>query len=45
MSQFHIMAPFTGHGVGRREAVQAFDRFPGLWQVSQIPENEAAVQF
>ncbi|MBT6511247.1 MAG: hypothetical protein HOL02_12480 [Rhodospirillaceae bacterium] len=45
MSQFQVLAPFTGHGVGRRAAIQAFNAFPGRWQVSQIPENEAAVLF
>ncbi len=45
MSQFFVMGPWAGHGVGRRAAKAAFDRFPGRWQVIQIPENGAAVLF
>ena len=45
MSQFFVMGPWIGHGVGRRAAVRAFDRFPGRWQVMQVPENTAAVLF
>ena len=45
MSQFFVMGPWTGHGVGRRAAVTAFERFAGRWQVMQIPENTAAVRF
>ena len=29
MSQFFVMGPWAGHGVGRRAAVAAFDRFRG----------------
>ena len=39
------MGPWAGHGVGRRAAVAAFDRFPGRWQVMQVPENTGAVLF
>lgn len=45
MSQFFVMGPFAGLGVGRRATILAFDRFPGVWQVTQIPENTAAVSF
>ena len=45
MSQFFVMGPWAGHGVGRRAAKAAFDQFPGRWQVMQIPENETAVLF
>ena len=45
MSQFFVMGPWVGHGVGRRAAVTAFNRFPGRWQVMQVPENTGAVLF
>ena len=45
MSQFYVMGPWAGRGVGRKAATTAFDRFPGCWQVMQIPENTAAVGF
>ena len=45
MSQFYVMRPWAGHGVGRRAAVAAFECFAGRWQVMQVPENWAAVRF
>ena len=45
MSQFFVMGPWAGRGVGRRAAAAAFDRFAGHWQVMQVPENTHAVQF
>ena len=45
MSQFYVMGPWAEHGVGRRAAVAAFDRFAGRWQVMQVPENTAAIRF
>ena len=45
MGQFFVLGPLAGRGIGRRAACRAFDRFPGLWQVTQIPENRAAVAF
>ena len=42
-ASFFVMGPWAGHGVGRRAAVAAFDRFAGRWQVMQIPENTGAV--
>ena len=45
MSQFFVMGPWAGRGVGGRAAAAAFDRFAGRWQVMQVPENTAAVRF
>ena len=45
MSQFFVMGPWARRGVGRRATVAAFDRFPGRWQVMQVPENTAAIRF
>ena len=45
VSQFFVLGPWAGRGVGRRAATAAFDRFAGRWQVTQIPANTAAVNF
>jgi predicted acetyltransferase len=45
MGQFFVLGPYAGHGVGRQAATQAFDRFPGLWQVTQIFGNDPAIAF
>jgi predicted acetyltransferase len=45
MGQFFVLGPYAGHGIGRRAAFQAFDRFLGLWQVTQIPGNDPAIAF
>ena len=45
MSQFFVMGPWAGRGVGRKAATTAFERFPGCWQVMQVPENTAAIRF
>lgn len=45
MGQFFVLAPLARRGIGTRAARLAFDRFPGLWQVTQLPENRAAVAF
>lgn len=45
MGQFFVLGTMTGRGIGERAACLAFDRFPGMWQVTQIPENLPAVAF
>jgi predicted acetyltransferase len=45
MGQFFILAKFQKKGMGRYIAEELFERFPGVWQVMQIPENEAAIAF
>ena len=45
MGQFFVLATMAGCGIGRAAAHLAFDRFPGIWQVTQIPQNLAAVAF
>ena len=45
MGQFFVLGTMTGRGIGRSAACQAFARFPGLWQVTQVPENLPAVAF
>jgi len=45
MGQFFVLGTMTGRGIGRRAATLAFGRFPGIWQVTQVPENLPAVAF
>ena len=45
MSQFFVLGPWAGRGVGSKAALAAFDRFAGRWQVTQVPENAAAILF
>lgn len=45
MREFFIMAQFQGRGIGEKVAHDCFNRFPGLWKVSQIIENVNAQHF
>lgn len=45
MSEFFVLARHRRHGVGRRAAHAIFDRFRGLWEVSELPANERAIRF
>lgn len=45
MGQFFVLGTMARRGIGRRAACLAFERFPGIWQVTQIPENQPAVAF
>ena len=45
IGEFFIVSKFQGKGVGRYAAEQVFNRFPGVWETSQIPENTAAIEF
>ncbi len=45
MGQFFVLGPHTGRGVGRQAATAAFARFPGRWQVTQVPGNDPAIAF
>ena len=45
MGQFFVLGPYARHGIGRRAAGLVFDRFPGLWQVTQVPGNDPAIAF
>ncbi|MCP3166870.1 GNAT family N-acetyltransferase [Myxococcus qinghaiensis] len=45
MSEFFILRGERGYGLGRRAAMAVFDRFRGLWEVSQLPANHAATSF
>lgn len=45
MSEFFVMSRFRRAGVGQRAAHAIFDRFRGVWEVSELPANTAAVRF
>jgi len=45
MGQFFILSKYQGKGIGKEVAHRLFNQFPGIWEVSQIPENRGAVEF
>ncbi len=45
MAEFFILRKYRRRSAGRQAACQAFDRFPGLWHVSELAENLPAIAF
>lgn len=45
MAEFFVVAKFQGKGVGKNIATQIFNRFPGMWEIMQMPENIPAIRF
>ncbi|MCP3141630.1 GNAT family N-acetyltransferase [Pyxidicoccus xibeiensis] len=45
MSEFFILRGERRRGLGRLAARAVFQRFPGIWEVSQLPGNQAAITF
>lgn len=45
VGEFYIVAKFQSKGLGCAVAHRIWDMYPGLWQVSVIPENKPAAQF
>lgn len=45
MGQFFIVGKYQGKGVGRQVAVRIFEKFPGTWEVMQMPDNIPAIAF
>ena len=45
IGEFFIISKFQGSGIGGYVAKQIFDQFPGIWEISQMPENTAAIDF
>jgi len=45
MGQFFVLGTLARRGIGGTAARLAFDRFPGIWQVAQMPANLAAIAF
>jgi len=45
MDEFFILRKFRRLGWGERLATHLFDRFPGVWEVGEIPANTPAQAF
>jgi len=45
MDEFFVMRKYRQIGVGRHVATRLFDRFAGVWRVSQLPNNRGAIKF
>ncbi len=45
IGEFFIISKFQGKGIGRYVAEQVFNRFPGVWETSQMPQNTPAIEF
>jgi predicted acetyltransferase len=45
VAEFFVMRKYRGKGVGRAAAIEVFDLFPGLWEVSQHEANAPARRF
>jgi predicted acetyltransferase len=45
MCEFFVLKRYRRRGVGRRAAQAIFARFPGLWEVSELPLNTGAIAF
>jgi predicted acetyltransferase len=45
MCEFFVLNQRRRRGVGRRAAHAIFAMFPGVWEVTELPLNTAAVSF
>jgi predicted acetyltransferase len=45
MEEFFILRKYRRQGIGQHVAQQLFDRFPGVWEVSEMVENTPAQAF
>jgi predicted acetyltransferase len=45
IGEFFVLAKFQGKGIGQNIADQVFKTFPGVWEISIIPENTEALAF
>ena len=45
MGEFFIVGKFQGKGIGQKVAFEIFNKFPGKWEVMQMPPNLPAIQF
>lgn len=45
MGEFFIVGKFQGKGIGKQVAFEIFDKFPGQWEVMQMPPNIPAIEF
>lgn len=45
MGEFFILTKFQGKGIGQKVAEEIWQKHPGKWEVSVIPENKPAYSF
>ncbi len=45
MGQFFIVGKYQGRGVGHQVAIEIFRQLPGIWEVTQMPDNIPAIAF
>lgn len=45
MGEFFILAKFQGQSIGQQVTCLVWDQFPGVWEVSVIPENKGPLIF
>lgn len=45
MAEFFVLRAWRGRGIGRRAVFALFDRFPGKWEISELPRNAPAIAF
>jgi predicted acetyltransferase len=45
MGEFFIIAKFQGQGIGERVTHAIWAKYPGVWEISVIPENNPALSF
>jgi predicted acetyltransferase len=45
MEEFFVVRKYRRRGLGTWFARELLTRFPGIWEIGQIPENKAATQF
>ena len=45
LAEFFVLRAFRRAGVGRRAAFALFERFPGVWEIRELPRNGPAIAF
>lgn len=45
LAEFFVLRAYRGRGVGTAAAEAVFRRFPGAWQVNELPRNVGALAF
>lgn len=45
MAEFFIMRKYRRSAIGRTAVVNIISRFPGRWQIRQVPANQQAIEF
>jgi predicted acetyltransferase len=45
MAEFFVLRAHRGRGIGRHAVLALFDRFPGVWEISELPRNLPAIRF